>query len=77
MLTHGRAVPRAVITHAHGPREGRQHRVSLYGGHCTAWPALLNTIAETGASRVLATHGHAESLSRFLKAQGVEGGVRE
>ena len=24
------------------------------------WPALLATIAETGASRVLATHGHAE-----------------
>ena len=39
------------------------------------WPALLQTIAETGASRVLATHGHAEPLARFLSQQGLESGV--
>jgi putative mRNA 3-end processing factor len=39
------------------------------------WPQLLDTIAETGASRVLATHGHAEPLARFLNAHGVESGV--
>lgn len=39
------------------------------------WPALLDTIAETGAGRVLATHGHAEPLARFLKSQGAESGV--
>lgn len=39
------------------------------------WPALLDTIAETGASRVLASHGHAEPLARFLHAQGCESGV--
>jgi putative mRNA 3-end processing factor len=39
------------------------------------WPALLQTITETGASRVLATHGHAEPLARFLKSQGLDSGV--
>jgi putative mRNA 3-end processing factor len=39
------------------------------------WPALLQTIAETGASRALATHGHAEPLARFLRTQGRDAGV--
>jgi putative mRNA 3-end processing factor len=39
------------------------------------WPAVLETIVETGARRVLATHGHAEPLARFLQAQGYESGV--
>jgi putative mRNA 3-end processing factor len=39
------------------------------------WPALLQTIAETGAGRVLATHGHAEPLARYLSEQGREAGV--
>ena len=39
------------------------------------WPALLETIAETGASRVLATHGHAEPLARYLREQGIDAGV--
>jgi putative mRNA 3-end processing factor len=39
------------------------------------WPALLDTIAETGASQVFATHGYAEPLARFLRGRGVEAGV--
>jgi putative mRNA 3-end processing factor len=39
------------------------------------WPALLQTIGETGASRVLTTHGHAEPLSRYLRQQGLDSGV--
>ena len=39
------------------------------------WGALLGTIADTGASRVLATHGHAEPLARYLREQGLEAGV--
>jgi putative mRNA 3-end processing factor len=39
------------------------------------WPALLQTIAETGAARVLVTHGHAEPLARHLASQGIESGV--
>lgn len=39
------------------------------------WPALLETIAQTGASRVLATHGHAEALARYLTDRGLDSGV--
>jgi putative mRNA 3-end processing factor len=39
------------------------------------WPALLHTISETGAARVLATHGHAEPLARHLRAQGLDSGI--
>ncbi|HVH56132.1 MAG TPA: ligase-associated DNA damage response exonuclease [Vicinamibacterales bacterium] len=39
------------------------------------WPALLQTIAETGARRVLATHGHAEPLARHLRDHGLESGI--
>lgn len=39
------------------------------------WPALLDTIAETGAPRVLATHGHAEALARHLKTLGLDSGI--
>jgi putative mRNA 3-end processing factor len=39
------------------------------------WPALLQSIAETGASRVLVTHGHTEPLARFLAEQGLASGV--
>ena len=30
------------------------------------WPALLDTIRETGASQVFCTHGHAEALARYV-----------
>jgi putative mRNA 3-end processing factor len=39
------------------------------------WPALLDTIRETGAGRVLATHGHAEPLARHLRESGLDAGV--
>ena len=39
------------------------------------WPAILDTVRDTGAARVLATHGHAEPLARFLREQGLEAGV--
>jgi putative mRNA 3-end processing factor len=39
------------------------------------WPALLETVAETGAARVLATHGHAEPLARHLREHGLDTGV--
>ena len=39
------------------------------------WPALLDTIAETGAARVFATHGHAEALARHLGTRGLESGI--
>jgi putative mRNA 3-end processing factor len=39
------------------------------------WPALLATIGDTGATRVLATHGHSEAFARYLRAQGADSGV--
>jgi len=35
------------------------------------WPDLLRTIAETGARRVLTTHGASESLARYLREGGL------
>jgi putative mRNA 3-end processing factor len=39
------------------------------------WPALLQTVAETGAGRVLATHGHADALARHFGDHGYQAGV--
>lgn len=40
------------------------------------WPALLETIAETGASRVLVTHGWSEQLARYLaESRGLDTGT--
>jgi putative mRNA 3-end processing factor len=35
------------------------------------WPALLRTIRETGARRVLTTHGYADTLARYLGEEGL------
>jgi putative mRNA 3-end processing factor len=39
------------------------------------WPALLDTIADTSASRILVTHGYAEPLARHLRESGRESGT--
>jgi putative mRNA 3-end processing factor len=39
------------------------------------WPAILDTVRTTGAARVLATHGYAEPLARYLGEQGIDAGV--
>jgi len=38
------------------------------------WPGLLRTIRETGASRVLATHGYRDALVRWLRESGLDAG---
>ncbi len=35
------------------------------------WPALLQTIEESGAQRVLATHGRSDILVRYLRERGM------
>jgi putative mRNA 3-end processing factor len=39
------------------------------------WPALLQSVEETRASRVLVTHGHAEPFARELTRRGWQTGV--
>jgi putative mRNA 3-end processing factor len=39
------------------------------------WPALLQTCRQSGARRVLLTHGQADALTRFLREQGFESGA--
>src|SRR5262249_22549134 len=36
------------------------------------WPALLATIADSRAARVLLTHGYSDALVRFLRERGTE-----
>lgn len=36
------------------------------------WPSLVRTCVETGAKKVLCTHGNSETLARFLRRQGVD-----
>jgi putative mRNA 3-end processing factor len=36
------------------------------------WPALLQTVHESGARRVLLTHGYSHALERYLREQGVD-----
>lgn len=39
------------------------------------WGALQRTVTETGASRVLVTHGWSDALARFLAGRGLETGT--
>ncbi|MDY3559157.1 ligase-associated DNA damage response exonuclease [Gemmata sp. JC673] len=39
------------------------------------WPGLLTAVRESGASRVLATHGFAAELARYLREGGLDAGV--
>ena len=36
------------------------------------WPSLLRTFRAAGARRILLTHGHTETLCRYLREQGVD-----
>jgi len=53
---------------------GPRRRQSLDRGFALSdhadWPALLRTIEQTGARRVLVSHGYAEELARYLREQG-------
>jgi putative mRNA 3-end processing factor len=39
------------------------------------WPGLLTAVRESGAERVLATHGFAAELARWLREQGLDADV--
>jgi len=50
-----------------GPRRQRNFDRGFPLSDHADWPALLDTVAETGAERVLVTHGFAEPLARHLR----------
>jgi putative mRNA 3-end processing factor len=35
------------------------------------WPSLLRTFRDCGARRILLTHGHSDSMTRYLREQGI------
>ena len=35
------------------------------------WPGIIETVQQTGARRVLATHGRTDMLVRYLSEQGI------
>ncbi len=39
------------------------------------WPALLQTIRDTGASRILVTHGWSDALARYFQEAGLDTGI--
>jgi putative mRNA 3-end processing factor len=54
-----------------GNRRRRNHDRGFVVSDHADWPALLRTIRETGASRVIATHGNTDALIRALNEQGI------
>jgi putative mRNA 3-end processing factor len=55
-----------------GPRRRQGYDRGFALSDHADWPALLQTIEETGARRIVLTHGYAEELARFLRENGVE-----
>jgi putative mRNA 3-end processing factor len=54
---------------------GQRRRASYDRGFVLSdhadWPALINTVRQSGARRVLATHGRSDALVRVLKERGI------
>jgi putative mRNA 3-end processing factor len=36
------------------------------------WPSLLRTFSETGAKRILLTHGYTDAMCRYLRERGID-----
>jgi len=54
-----------------GNRREAYHRGFVLSDHAD-WPSLLQTIEQTGARRVLAMHGHTDTLIRYLRERGID-----
>jgi len=54
-----------------GNRRRRNVDRGFVVSHHADWPALLQTIEQTGATRVIATHGNTDALIPFLLERGV------
>ena len=58
-----------------GNRRRRNHDRGFVVSDHADWPDLLRTIRETGARRVIATHGNTDALVRALNEQGIATGT--
>ncbi len=54
-----------------GNRRRRNHDRGFVVSDHADWPALLRTTRDTGASRVIATHGNTDALIRALNEDGI------
>jgi len=52
-----------------GARRGRGLTRGFVLSDHADWPALLRTVEETGAERILCTHGYADTLARYLREE--------
>lgn len=55
-------------------RRGSFDRGFVVSDHAD-WRDLLRTVEESGAERVLATHGYSAALARFLRERGIDAAV--
>lgn len=55
-----------------GARRRRGHDRGFVLSDHADWPSLLRTVDETGARRVLITHGNPDALMRVLRDRGVD-----
>ncbi len=55
-----------------GNRRRRGHDRGFVLSDHADWPALLRTFAESGAQRILLTHGHGDSMVRYLRELGLD-----
>ncbi|MEM9157492.1 MAG: ligase-associated DNA damage response exonuclease [Verrucomicrobiota bacterium] len=60
-----------------GNRRRRGHDRGFVLSDHADWEGLVKTIEETGARRVLATHGRSDVLVRFLEERGIEASAIE
>jgi putative mRNA 3-end processing factor len=58
-----------------GNRRRRNHDRGFVVSDHADWPDLLRTIRETGARRVIATHGNTDALVRALNEEGIATGT--
>ncbi len=55
-----------------GQRRRRNYDKGLVLSDHVDWPGLLQTIEETGAKRIIATHGRSDILVRYLQEKGLK-----
>ena len=58
-----------------GNRRRRNHDRGFVVSDHADWPDLMRTVRETGAARVIATHGNTDAIVRALRDGGVDAGA--